>query len=97
MSAPATAGAVYPEHLRTEIESYLAGLRFAREPAAGGLDEAMRYSLMAGGKRIRPVLALATAGAIGIERRRVLPAASTIAARLGFLLIEHLSICRHVD
>jgi len=27
----------------------------------------MRYSLLAGGKRIRPVLALATARAIGIE------------------------------
>ena len=28
----------------------------------------MRYSLLAGGKRIRPVLALATAGAIGRQR-----------------------------
>ena len=27
----------------------------------------MRYSLLAGGKRIRPVLALATARAIGVE------------------------------
>ena len=64
MSAPATARAVYPEHLRSEIETYLGGLRFAHEPAAAGLDEAMRYSLMAGGKRIRPVLALATARAL---------------------------------
>ena len=30
-----------------------------------GLEEAMRYSLLAGGKRIRPVLALATARALG--------------------------------
>ena len=29
----------------------------------------MRYSLLAGGKRIRPVLALATARAIGARRR----------------------------
>ncbi len=30
----------------------------------------MRYSLLAGGKRIRPVLALATAIAIGRDPRR---------------------------
>ena len=56
---------VYPDHLRREVESYLAGLRFGgAEPATTGLEEAMRYSLLAGGKRIRPVLALATAAAI---------------------------------
>ena len=33
------------------------------------LEEAMRYSLLAGGKRIRPVLALATAEALGRDRR----------------------------
>ncbi len=38
----------------------------------------MRYSLLAGGKRIRPVLALATARAIGIDPESVLPAAATI-------------------
>ena len=62
----------YPEHLREEVEAYLAGLRFADEPAAVGLEEAMRYSLLAGGKRIRPVLALATARALGREPRDVL-------------------------
>ena len=30
------------------VEDYLGGLRFAREPAAAGLEEAMRYSLLAG-------------------------------------------------
>ena len=63
----------YPEHLREEVEAYLAGLRFADEPAAVGLEEAMRYSLLAGGKRIRPVLALATARALGRDPRDVLP------------------------
>jgi geranylgeranyl diphosphate synthase type II len=38
----------------------------------------MRYSLLAGGKRIRPVLSLATARAIGIEPREVLPLAGAI-------------------
>ena len=68
----------YPEHLREEVEAYLAGLRFADEPAAAGLEEAMRYSLLAGGKRIRPVLALATARAIGREPREVLPLAAAL-------------------
>jgi geranylgeranyl diphosphate synthase, type II len=38
----------------------------------------MRYSLLAGGKRIRPVLALATAGAVGRAREEVLPLAAAI-------------------
>jgi geranylgeranyl diphosphate synthase, type II len=71
-----TAG--YPDHLREEVETYLAGLRFADEPATAGLEEAMRYSLLAGGKRIRPVLALATARALGREPREVLPLAAAL-------------------
>src|SRR6266487_3537128 len=38
----------------------------------------MRYSLLAGGKRVRPVLALATARAIGADPASVLPAAAAI-------------------
>src|SRR4051794_15687360 len=38
----------------------------------------MRYSLLAGGKRIRPVLALATARAIGREPLEVLPFAAAL-------------------
>ena len=68
----------YPDHLRDQVEAYLAGLRFSSEPAADGLDEAMRYSLLAGGKRIRPVLALATASAIGIAPATVLPFAAAL-------------------
>jgi geranylgeranyl diphosphate synthase, type II len=70
--------AAYPEHLRAQAEQYLAGLRFAREPAVEGLEEAMRYSLLAGGKRIRPVLALATASALGRDPARVLPLAAAL-------------------
>jgi geranylgeranyl diphosphate synthase type II len=47
-------------------------------PQTAGLEEAMRYSLLAGGKRIRPVLALATARAIGREPAGVLPLAAAI-------------------
>jgi geranylgeranyl diphosphate synthase type II len=68
----------YPEHLRSEVERYLSDLRFSSEPASAGLEEAMRYSLLAGGKRIRPVLALATACAIGRDPSTVLPLAGAL-------------------
>ena len=74
-----TADAAYPEHLRAEIERYLSALRFgASQGPIAGLEEAMRYSLLAGGKRIRPVLALATAEAVGLDPRSVLPLAAAI-------------------
>ena len=71
-------GGTYPEHLREEVERYLRDLRFPGESITEGLVEAMRYSLLAGGKRIRPVLALATARAVGMEPRDVLPLAGAI-------------------
>ncbi len=68
----------YPEQLREEVERYLESLRFSTEAATAGLEQAMRYSLLAGGKRIRPVLALATASAIGRPPRSVLPLAGAL-------------------
>jgi len=68
----------YPEHLRVEVERYLEEMRFSHESLTEGLEEAMRYSLLAGGKRIRPVLALATARAVGLEQREMLPLAGAI-------------------
>ena len=71
--------AAYPEALRAEVERYLQALRFTgRARPTAGLDEAMRYSLLAGGKRIRPVLALATARAVGLDPRAVLPLAAAV-------------------
>jgi geranylgeranyl diphosphate synthase type II len=70
--------ASYPTHLQDQVDAFLAELRFSREAATAGLEEAMRYSLLAGGKRIRPVLALATAEALGREPREVLPLAAAI-------------------
>jgi geranylgeranyl diphosphate synthase type II len=71
-------GPGYPDHLRERVETYLTALRFAAEPAEAGLEEAMRYSLLAGGKRIRPVLALATAQAVGADPEDVLPLAAAL-------------------
>jgi geranylgeranyl diphosphate synthase type II len=68
----------YPEDLRELIDSYLEDLHFSEAASTAGLEEAMRYSLLAGGKRIRPVLALATARAVGFDPERLLPAAASI-------------------
>ncbi|MGH2857121.1 MAG: polyprenyl synthetase family protein [Solirubrobacteraceae bacterium] len=68
----------YPEHLRAQVERYLEAIRFSDEHATAGLEEAMRYSLLGGGKRIRPVLSLATAHALGHDGAEVLPLAGAI-------------------
>ncbi len=76
--APSPAAPPYPNDLRERVECYLARLHFSSDGMMSGLDEAMRYSLLAGGKRIRPVLALATARAIGRDPESVLPLAAGI-------------------
>jgi geranylgeranyl diphosphate synthase, type II len=70
--------ATYPVELQEKVDTYLEGLRFATEPGTARLEEAMRYSLLAGGKRIRPVLALATAEALGRVPDEVLPLGAAI-------------------
>jgi geranylgeranyl diphosphate synthase, type II len=69
---------MYPEDLRQLVERALERLSFPAAPETIGLEEAMRYSLLAGGKRVRPVLALATARALGADPDRFLPAACAI-------------------
>ncbi|MDQ3571998.1 MAG: polyprenyl synthetase family protein [Actinomycetota bacterium] len=68
----------YPDGLRELVDEYLSRLRFSGEPATEGLADAMRYSLLAGGKRVRPVLCLASARSAGLEPAAVLPAAAAI-------------------
>jgi geranylgeranyl diphosphate synthase type II len=67
----------YVRATRAEVERALAGaLPLSETPPR--LAEAMRYSLMAGGKRLRPVLCLASAGAVGGDTRAAMPAACAI-------------------
>jgi geranylgeranyl pyrophosphate synthase len=60
----------------------VAGTRPAR------LHEAMRYSLQAGGKRLRPVLVLATAELFGVKDDSALPAAVAIECLHTYSLIH---------
>jgi len=82
VSSPEATGAAragYPDALRGTVDAYLDELRFSDpDGLTAGLEDAMRYSLLAGGKRIRPVLALATARALGRDERDVLPYAAAV-------------------
>jgi len=68
----------YPEHLRALAEEYLAALPLGGGGPAGRLGEAMRYSLLAGGKRIRPVLTLAVVESLGRRPEPALPTAAAL-------------------
>jgi geranylgeranyl diphosphate synthase type II len=68
----------YPDELRERVDAYLASLAFDDHDATSGLREAMRYSLLAGGKRIRPVLCLATGRALGGELEALIPTAAAL-------------------
>ena len=59
------------------IEQYLEGL-FSIDKPYGRLQEAMRYSLLGGGKRIRPVLTLEMARLGGIDWHLALPYACAL-------------------
>jgi geranylgeranyl diphosphate synthase type II len=63
---------------RRVFEAYLHGLRFTEEARLEGLEGAMRYSMLAGGKRVRPTLCMETAWIFGAEPSHVLPSAAAI-------------------
>jgi geranylgeranyl diphosphate synthase type II len=67
----------WEQHRRT-FEEYLRGLRFTDEPRLTGLEEAMRYTMLAGGKRVRPTLCMEVAWVFGAEPSRALPSAAAI-------------------
>jgi geranylgeranyl diphosphate synthase type II len=63
---------------RTRFEAYLEGLVFSDEPRLRGLVETMRYSMLGGGKRVRPTLCMEVADVFGAEPGLVLPSAAAI-------------------
>ena len=75
-----------PEELRELVESYLEELAFT--PELGELEQVLRYPLESGGKRIRPVLALAVGEAVGAEPERCLPAAAAVELVHTFSLVH---------
>jgi geranylgeranyl diphosphate synthase, type II len=73
-----------PDQLRALVEQYLDEL--ALTPELGTLAGPMRHAL--GGKRVRPVLCLATGDAIGVPVERLLPAAAAIELVHSFSLVH---------
>ncbi len=75
-----------PDELRALVDDFLASTGFAED--LGGLEEVLRYSLLAGGKRVRPVLCLAAGEALGREPEAVLPAAAALELVHTFSLVH---------
>lgn len=65
------------EEYRSEIETFLNSL-FVEKPHWVDLYESMRYSILAGGKRIRPVLTLEFARLTGADWRKAVPVACAL-------------------
>jgi geranylgeranyl diphosphate synthase type II len=72
------------EELRDLVEATLSDL--ALTPELGGLAEPMRYAL--GGKRVRPMICLATAEAAGAAVEAALPAAAALELVHSFSLVH---------
>jgi geranylgeranyl diphosphate synthase type II len=75
-----------PDELRAAVEDYLGGLEVSTE--LGRLDEVVRYALEGGGKRIRPVLCLATTDAAGGDPERALAAGAALELVHSFSLVH---------
>jgi geranylgeranyl diphosphate synthase type II len=75
-----------PDELRPLVEEHLEGLELW--PALHGQAESVRYSIAVGGKRVRPVICLATAEAAGAEPEAALPAACALELVHTFSLVH---------
>jgi geranylgeranyl diphosphate synthase, type II len=74
------------DELRALAEDALGRLSISAD--LGELEQAVRYSLLGGGKRIRPVLCLATGEALGRPAEELLPAACSLELVHTFSLVH---------
>src|SRR4029077_9926382 len=63
---------------RSEIDAALLAFLPSPPSCPSSVADAMRYSVTAGGKRLRPILCLASAEAVGGDRRMAVPAACAL-------------------
>jgi geranylgeranyl diphosphate synthase type II len=75
-----------PDELQRLCDDALGSLSFASE--LGDLEDALRYALLGGGKRIRPILCLATGESLGRDAEEVLPAACAVELVHTFSLVH---------
>ncbi|OGL00155.1 MAG: hypothetical protein A3E31_03300 [Candidatus Rokubacteria bacterium RIFCSPHIGHO2_12_FULL_73_22] len=70
--------AAYLKDRRTLVDEALERVLPAEDVLPATVHRAMRYSVLAGGKRLRPILVIAGAEAVGGAAREVLPAACAL-------------------
>ncbi|WP_447977896.1 polyprenyl synthetase family protein [Candidatus Nitrospira bockiana] len=68
----------YLEEQRERVDRFLERIIPDKTVEPAALHDAMRYSLFAGGKRVRPILAIAAAESIGRPPAALLPVASSL-------------------
>jgi len=73
---------------KNQIEDYLNDNLPAADSPPAELHEAMRYAVIGGGKRLRPILAIAACEAVGGTLETVLPAAAAIELIHSYSLIH---------
>lgn len=68
----------YLDSQRTRVDGFLEKVFLGNTLEPSVLYQSMRYSLLAGGKRIRPVLTIAAAQALGYDKDDMLPLAAAL-------------------
>jgi len=68
----------YLEQKRQDVDRFLESVMPPESAPPATLHKAMRYSLFAGGKRVRPILAIAAYEAVGGTSQSILPLASSL-------------------
>jgi len=88
MSTPNTRLATFLEQCRNQIDAELERQLCASGQGSERLQQAMRYSVLGGGKRIRPALCLAAATALGQPRESVIVPACSLELIHAYSLIH---------
>ena len=73
---------------KKSIDDHLKTILSKSDQSSEELSQAMKYSVMNGGKRIRPMMMLASAVAIDIDTQHVIPFATAIELLHSFSLIH---------
>jgi geranylgeranyl diphosphate synthase type II len=68
----------YLEQKRQDVDRFLDSVIPAENIPPATLHTSMRYSLFAGGKRVRPILAIAAYEAVGVSSPAILPCAAAL-------------------
>ncbi len=95
---PVSAPLDFSAWMRTQLERVESGLsRWVRSDAPAGLGDAMRYAVLDGGKRLRPLLVLAACDAVGGLPEAALRAACSVELIHAYSLVHDDMPCMDND